>query len=382
MPTSVLCPNPQCGKALNCPDELAGKTVQCPACGTQLQVPASPSQSSGPQVLGDYQLVRKIGQGGMGAVYEATQTKLNRPVALKILPAKSTQDQAFLERFYREAQAAAALNHPGIIQVYDIAEDQGHHFFAMELVDGENLMERLEREGPIPVDQALDFVTQVARGLQYAHQRSIIHRDIKPDNIMVSREGQVKLADLGLAKSTEDDKGVTQTGAGLGTPYYMAPEQAEDARNVDHRADIYALGITLLHLVTGKRPFDGDSAYGIVIQHREKELPSGQELGVGVPRGVEAVVHKMAAKGPGQRYQDYDALLSDLEKVKAGQPPEALAEKLRDLPTAPATPGQRTARARATREEPKKKGKPLVGIAVAAVLLVGGLGLLLALWLS
>ena len=378
MPVHVRCPNSECGKSLQCPDEHAGKVVQCPACGMQMQVPAAAPESTGPQTLGDYQLVRKIGQGGMGAVYEALQVRLNRTVALKILPAKSTQDRGFLERFYREAQAAAALNHPNIIQVYDIAEDQGHHFFAMELVDGENLMERLKRGGAIPSEEALEIIEQVAVGLQFAHQRSIIHRDIKPDNIMLSRDGQVKLADLGLAKSTEDDKGITQTGAGLGTPYYMAPEQAEDARNVDHRADIYALGITMLNLVTGKRPFDGDSAYSIIIQHRERELPAAQELGASISRGLEAVIHKMAAKDVSQRYQDYDSLLSDLGKVRSGQPPEAIAEKLRDLPTTPAISSHRTARARVATEKPEGKGKSWAAMAVAAVVLVAGIGVFLA----
>jgi len=363
---------------MSCPDEMAGQQVSCPKCGAAFQVPAQQAGSSGSgQQLGEYQLVRKIGQGGMGAVYEALQTKLNRQVALKILPKKSTQDRGFLERFYREAQAAAALNHPNIIQVYDIAEDKGHHFFAMEFVDGENLMQRLKRDGKLPADEALAIAEQVAKGLQFAHQRSIIHRDIKPDNIMVARDGQLKLADLGLAKSTEDDKGVTQTGAGLGTPYYMAPEQAQDARNVDHRADIYSLGITLLHLVTGQRPFDGDSAYSIIIQHREQELPSAQELGAEIARGVEAVIHKMAAKDPSQRYQDYESLLSDLAKVRSGQPPEAIAERLRDLPTTPAVSGHRTTRTRAAREKPKGKGALVMGIGVAAVALIG-IGVFLA----
>ena len=372
MPIRIDCPNAQCKQAMSCPDETAGQQVSCPKCGAAFQVPAQQAASSASgQRLGEYQLVRKVGQGGMGAVYEAIQTKLNRQVALKILPKKSTQDRAFLERFYREAQAAAALNHPNIVQVYDIAEDKGYHFFAMEFVEGENLLQRVKRDGKLPADEALAIAEQVAKGLRFAQQRSIIHRDIKPDNIMVTRDGQVKLADLGLAKSTEDDKGVTQTGAGLGTPYYMAPEQAQDARNVDHRADIYALGITLLHLVTGKRPFDGDSAYSIIIQHRERELPSAQELGAEVTRGVEAVIHKMAAKDPAQRYQDYDSLLSDLAKVRAGQPPEAIAEKLRDLPTTAAVTSHRTTRTRAAREKPKGKGALVVGIGVVAVALIG-----------
>ena len=328
MAIRVQCSNPQCGKSLDCPDEHAGKTVKCSACGTQLQVPASGQPSAKPQgtqMLGDYRLLRKLGEGGMGAVYEAEHLKLERHVALKVLPQKFTNDPTFLERFQREAKSAAALNHTNIIQLYDIGEDRGHHFFGMEFVDGESAQERLQREGKLTLEWALHVVRGVAEALRYAHQRQIIHRDIKPDNIMLTKDGHVKLADLGLAKKMGDvTSGVTQTGAGMGTPYYMAPEQAEDARSVDHRADIYALGITLLHLLAGRRPYDGDSAYGIIIAHVSKPLPTGTQLGTELAPEVEAVIQKMCAKEPDQRYQDYDTLLADLERAQAGQPTAAM----------------------------------------------------------
>ena len=364
MPIQVQCPNTQCGERLEFPDDRAGQAVRCSACGARFQVAHLDEQQTQVRMLGGYQLVRELGEGGMGRVYEAIQVKLKRSVALKILPEKSTQDEAFLSRFYREAQAAAALNHPNIIQVYDIGEDHGSHFFAMELVDGESIRERLRRQGRIPLADALEIVEQVARGLREAHKHGIVHRDIKPDNIMVDREGRVKLADLGLAKWAGGDISVTQTGAGMGTPYYMAPEQALDARKVDHRADIYALGITLLHILTGKRPYDGDSAYSIVIQHRENQLPSAAELGTQIPESVEKLIRKMSAKDPAQRYQDYDSLLADNAEAREGPPPPALADGFpeaapapdairpdtvpipagtkgfREMPTVPATPRQ------------------------------------------
>ncbi|MDP6502564.1 MAG: serine/threonine-protein kinase [Planctomycetota bacterium] len=273
------------------------------------------------QELGGYRIVRKLGEGGMGMVYEAIQPKLKRKVALKTLLSKWVENSDFLTRFYREAQSAAALNHPNIVQIYDIGDEGGTHFFAMEFVDGESVHTRLNRAGKIPLNEALNIAESVAIGLRHAHAQGVIHRDIKPDNIMVSHSGEVKLADLGLAKQMDEALNVTQTGAGIGTPYYMAPEQAEDARNVDHRADIYALGVSLLHMLTDQRPFDGNSAYGIIIQHREKELPSAEELGTQVPKGVEALIRKMCAKHPDERHQDYDSLLSDIETVRAGQPP-------------------------------------------------------------
>ena len=379
MPIKIHCPNPDCRKDVECPDEHAGKVVQCPSCGGQVPVP-SPGTGAAhkAQTLGDYRIVRKIGEGGMGAVYEAEHTKLKRRVALKVLPQKFTQDTAFLERFHREARSAAALNHPNVVQLYDIGEDRGHHFFGMELVDGESVQDRLDREGKLPLDWALHIVRGAAEALKYAHQHAIIHRDIKPDNIMLTTGGQVKLADLGLAKKLGvSTAGVTQDGATMGTPYYMAPEQAEDARSVDHRADIYALGITLLHLLTGKRPFDGESIYNIISSHVNKPLPSGEELGTRLPSALESVIRKMCAKSPDERYQDYETLLADLGKVEAGEVPQAIAEKLRREPTVPAGPRSKARRGAARRERPKSKAPVFAGIGIV-VLLAAGIGVFLA----
>jgi formylglycine-generating enzyme required for sulfatase activity len=271
------------------------------------------------------------------------------------------------------------LNHPNIVQVYDIGEDKGVHFFAMELVDGESLMSRLKRDGRIPLAEALGITAQVARALHNAHQHSIIHRDIKPDNILLTRSGQVKLADLGLAKSTKEEKGLTQTGAGMGTPYYMAPEQAEDSRSADHRADIYALGITLLHLLTGKRPYDGESAYSIILGHATRALPTGAQLGVALPEPVEALIQKMCAKKREERHQDYPSLLAEMDRLisrdaaavsvpgtpspRAGADPEPL-RSARTVPAAgPRERGGRTV-----------KQAAVIG-AVAVVLVLTGIGL-------
>ena len=262
----------------------------------------------------------------MGVVYEAIQLKLERRVALKTLTAKLTKDRSFLTRFQREAKAAAALDHPNIIQVYDIGQDRGVHFFAMTFVDGESVMERVKREGKLPPAVALDIVGQVAKALRHAKQKSIIHRDIKPDNIMLTRHGDVRLADLGLAKRTGEESSLTQTGVGMGTPYYMAPEQFQAPRSVDHRADIYALGITLLYLLTGDWPFKPDPNHptpvlAVMFAHVNEPLPSGADLGTPLPAEVETVIQKMCAKAPGDRYQDYESLLVDLEKTHAEATP-------------------------------------------------------------
>ncbi|MDP6526710.1 MAG: serine/threonine-protein kinase, partial [Kiritimatiellia bacterium] len=210
---------------MKCPDDSAGTQMKCPKCKSIVDIPAEADHAG--DSLGDYELVRKVGEGGMGSVYEAIQTKLGRKVALKILPRKFTEDDRFLGRFRREARSAAMLNHPNIIQVYDIDVDSGTHFFSMEYVDGETLLQRMKRTGKLSPREAIEIIEKVADALGYAHDESIIHRDIKPENIMLSDKGRVKLADLGLAKQVDDaDSNVTQSGAAVGTPYYMAPEQA------------------------------------------------------------------------------------------------------------------------------------------------------------
>ena len=275
------------------------------------------------RVLGGYRIVRKLGQGGMGAVFEATQVKLGRRVALKVLLRQSHADPADLERFRREARSAAALDHPNIVHVHDIGEDLGYHFFAMELVDGESLSQRLTREGRLSVAETLDIAIPLTEALCYAAKHKIIHRDIKPGNILLTQDGQVKLADLGLAKDIRGDSNLTRTSAGIGTPYYMSPEQARDARQVDHRADIYSLGITLFHLLTGKIPFQGAGAWATVLAHAKKALPTGQEMGVPLPDAVEAVLRRMCAKKPEDRYQDYEPLLADLRMLQPQTGPAA-----------------------------------------------------------
>ena len=288
---------------------------------SSFQFPPSAPDLSG-KVLGGYQLVRTIAEGGMGVVYEAIQMNLSRRVAVKILNDELATRPEFMQRFQREAKAAAALNHPNMVAVHDFCQVDGCCFLVMEFVEGQDLAQYAEENGKIPVEAALQIVEQAALALKAACEKSIIHRDIKPSNLMLTREGHVKVSDLGLAKMLNEASDLTLTGVGMGSPYFMAPEQASDAREVDHRVDIYSLGITLLYLLTGKRPFDGNTPFSIVLAHANKPLPAGAELGTELPDEVEALIQKMAAKNPAERYPDYDALLADLRRVKAGYPPE------------------------------------------------------------
>ena len=272
-------------------------------------------------LLGDYRLVRKLAMGGMGEVYEGVQLKLDRQVAIKLLSEELSHEEEFLARFEREAKSAAALNHPNVVQVYDFGQAQGHYYFVMELVDGPDLAEFVKQNGKLKVPDALNYLEQAVIALKFAVEHAIIHRDVKPANLMLTRDGVVKVSDLGLAKKLTDESDVTMTGVGMGSPHFLAPEQADDAAHVDHRADIYALGVTLLYLLTGRRPFEGASNFSVVLAHANKPLPSGGELGTPLPDAIERFIKRMTAKRPEGRYQDYDELLADLRRVRAGLNP-------------------------------------------------------------
>ncbi len=287
--------------------------------------------------LGGYEVLRKLGQGGMGAVYEARQLSLDRSVALKVLPANLAADRNFITRFLREAHAVARLNHANIIQIYDVGQSGGIYFFAMEFVQGRTLDDLLRDKGRMNIETAVGYIVQAARGMAYAHRKHIIHRDIKPDNIMVNEEGVAKVADLGLAKELqEQEHSVTLSGVAMGTPYYMAPEQATDAKRADHRADIYSLGCTLYQLVTGKLPFDGSSAYEIITKHVQTAVRPPHELDPSVSEELSAIIRKMLEKNVDARYQRMEEVIEDLEKflgvsAAAGwQPTEEQIRILRD----------------------------------------------------
>jgi len=283
--------------------------------------------------LGGYRLVRKIAQGGMGVIYEAVQIRLARKVALKVLTEQLATRPEFLQRFEREAKAAAALDHPNIVQVHDFGEADGRRFIIMEFIDGENLSEYISKRGKIPVENALAIIGQAALALKAAAEKSIVHRDIKPSNLMVTRDGRVKVADMGLAKILTEDSELTMSSVSIGSPHFIAPEQAGSSKTADHRVDIYSLGVTLLYLVTGKYAYDGDSPISIVLAHATKPLPTGAELGTDLPPEIEALIRRMAAKNPDERYQDYDELLADLQRVRQGNLPMAAPPEPQSQPS-------------------------------------------------
>jgi serine/threonine-protein kinase len=277
--------------------------------------------------VGRYSILRKLGSGGMGAVYLAEDDN-RRGVAIKILPRHIAKDPSQAARLRREAEAMAKLNHANIVRAYSTGEIRGRPFLVMEYCEGESLDRRLRREERIRTPEAIRLLIQVACALQYAHARDIVHRDIKPGNIMVTPAGEAKLLDLGLSKRIGlPDTTMTQTGQFMGTPCYIAPEQAQGDRELDGRADIYALGATLFHLVTGRPPYTGQTAVEIVSQHVLSPVPDPREIRQGIPEEVAFVIRKMMAKLPADRYQDCGALREDLERVDTGRVPRGMPRR-------------------------------------------------------
>jgi eukaryotic-like serine/threonine-protein kinase len=274
------------------------------------------------QIIAGFELIRKLGEGGMGATYLARQESMDRLVALKILRKSLSRDEEFVARFRREAQLAGKLDHVNIVQAIDVGEAAGFHYLIMEYVEGRNLNDLLPESGPMSEDLALHFVIQIARALGFADKQDIIHRDIKPDNVMVTAENIAKLCDFGLARQTGSESKLTQTGTAMGTPHYVSPEQARGDRGVDIRSDIYSLGATLYHLVTGETPFSGSSAVVVMTKHLTEQLPWPQDINPGLSESCAQVISRMMAKNPADRYQTPAELVTDLEMAIDGKAPD------------------------------------------------------------
>ena len=305
-----------CGRIVAVDDIDAGIMVQCGHCGSVVQVP--PTRLSRGSVIADFIIRRAIGQGGMGTVYLSHQITLDRPAALKILAESYANNAEFVALFIKEARAAAKLNHPHIVQAYAVGEDDGLLYFAMENIDGETMKDVLEREGVIPVDQALNIIQQIAEALNYAWiEQKLIHCDIKPDNIMLTSTGRAKLADLGLARVTGDMSDADDDEV-MGTPQYISPEALTGAP-MDTRSDIYSLGATFYQFVTGRLAFDGATAAEIAKKHLTEPLIPPRSVNKDIPESVSRIIMKMMAKNPSMRYQDASELIDDLRNARRGK---------------------------------------------------------------
>jgi serine/threonine protein kinase len=270
-------------------------------------------------IIAGYRIESALGAGAMGQVYRATQLSMNRVVAFKVLSPKLAANRKFRERFVREARAAGRLHHPNLIAVHDVGEADGLMFFSMELVEGTTLAELLRRHGRVPEMRALEICRQALEALKFAHSNGVVHRDIKPDNVMVTKSGMVKVADLGLARAEDaDDASVTAThvGAVMGTPHYMAPEQGRDAHAVDHRADLYGVGATLFHLVCGHTPFDGDSAMEVLMRAASQPLKFPEP---GPSPAVRVLISRLMEKEPADRPQSAAEAIEMVSKLRRKQ---------------------------------------------------------------
>ena len=289
-------------------------------------------------VLGNrYRLDAQIGEGGMALVYSAEDILLQRPVAIKVLRPQFASDVEFVERFRREAQAAARLSHPNVVNVYDVGQDQGMNYIVMEYVRGQNLKDLIKKEAPFTVARALGIARQICEALHHAHQNNIIHRDIKPHNILIAPEGRIKVADFGIARAVSSST-LTQSGSVLGSVQYFSPEQAKGAP-VGVASDIYSLGCVLYEMLTGTVPFKGESPIAIALKHLQEQPPPIRQLRPGLPPAVESLVARCLAKDPSLRFPSALALIREIQAVQgAGEFNEGAHEV--DLPTQvlPVTP--------------------------------------------
>ena len=277
------------------------------------------------KTLGNHKIIEQIGEGGMGTVYKAKQLSLSRMVAVKVLPSRLTSETAFVQRFFNEARAIAALNHPNIVQIFDVGKEGENYYYTMELVDGVSLEDIVQKREPMPIKRSISIITSVAKALAYTHRRSIVHRDVKPSNIMIDRAGRVKLADFGLALK-EDAARLTVEGGIIGTPEFMSPEQAS-GKTATALSDIYSLGVVFYEMVTGRSPFEAETSLAVIERIKTEAPDPPRSINPDLPPEIEEIILKMMAKAPEQRYQNCREIMIDLKLFRTGEsmaPPTAI----------------------------------------------------------
>ncbi len=279
------------------------------------------AERSGQQIPG-YSVIGKLGAGAMATVFKAKQLSLDRTVAIKVLPRRFSNNADFIRRFYAEGRAAAALNHPNIVQAFDVGQAGEFHYFVMEYVEGSTVHDLVAERKRLDEQTALEIIMQVAEALEHAHERGLIHRDVKPKNIMLTTSGVAKLADMGLARAVTDiEAAEAEAGKAFGTPYYISPEQIRGEKEITPAADIYSLGATLYNMVTGNVPFDGKSPAEVMKRHLKAELTPPDHVNPKLSAGISQVIEMMMAKDVRERYQNCRDLLTDLKAVKRGEDP-------------------------------------------------------------
>ena len=316
MPIRLLCTNPDCAQELEFEDNRAGTHATCLNCGAQIRVPSA-GEMVGRQ-LGNYHILELLGKGSAGKVYRARPVTGNNEFAIKILDPVLAREETLVKRFEREARVTVRMNHSNVVRGFGMYRDSFHVYLVMELVLGENVRDRLARKGKLEVRETMKIALAMARALAHGQAHGLVHRDVKPANMIIDETGAIKLTDFGMARDENDSYMLTTAGVNMGTPLYTAPEQARDARTVDHRSDIYALGVSLLHLLTGPHPFRASNPLKMLQSHEENALPTGADLGTPLPREVDALIARMSAKDPANRFQDYSTLEAAIESILRG----------------------------------------------------------------
>lgn len=303
-----------CGVKIEADSTLAGKIIQCPKCSHAVKV--SEGLMLEGTVLGGYSLEKLLGKGGMGEVWLATQTSMGRKVGLKILAYSLSKDPEFIARFNQEMKLVAKLDHPGIVSAYEAGYDKGFYFLATSYVDGATLESKIDAGKIFAEKEALAIARKVAEALKYAWDKHrILHRDIKPANIMIDNNGEVKLMDMGISKSLLEDKSITMTGSILGTPYYMSPEQAKAEEDIDHRTDIYSLGATLYHMITGNLPYNATTTMGVLARMISENVTPVREINPKISGKCEKLILKMMAKDKSKRHGTWKEVIDEIERV-------------------------------------------------------------------
>jgi serine/threonine-protein kinase len=304
---------------------------------------------------GRYEIVRRIARGGMAEVFLARDLLLDRPVALKILFPELSTDRNFVERFRREAQAAANLSHPNIVSIYDWGEEDGTYFIVMEYVDGKPLSQLIRSQGTLPAAQAADIAAAVAAALAFAHRNGVIHRDVKPGNVLLDAAGNVKVTDFGIARAVNAQDNLTQTGTVMGTATYFSPEQAQ-GYGVDNRSDVYSLGVVLYEMLAGQPPFSGENPVSVAYRHVSETPQPPRSVNADIPEPMEAIILHALAKDPAERYATAEDLRSDLIRFRRGRPVEARS-------AAPATSAMTAVQQRASQTSAMTKVQPATAAA-------------------